>query len=304
MRICSLVPSGTEIICALGLTDHLVGVSHRCDYPPEVVGKPVVSQLLMRRPATTSGEIDAAIAQHQRAGHPLYDLDADLLRSLAPDLILTQEVCEVCAVPASLAEELAKGLVREPHLFSVTASTLGDILATIERLGLVTGRLAEAQALVGDLRERIARITGIAAAATTRPRVAFVEWLDPPWLAGNWIPEVVTLAGGTDGLGQPGQRSRKMTWPDLVAYQPAILVVAPCGFTIERTWQELPRHQARAEWSALPAVREGRAYVLDGMLWSRHGPRIVDGLEVLAQVIHPELFGGPLPDHLVRPIPR
>ena len=300
MRICSLSPSGTEILCALGLVEQLVGVSHRCDHPPEVVGKPIVSQLLVRRDAASSAAIDGAVSARQTAGHPVYALDADLVRSLQPDLIVTQEVCEVCAVPASLAEEVAKGLVREPRLVSVTASTLDDILGNIQRLGTVTGRRAEAEALVGQLRRRIAAVAEATAAASARPRVAFLEWLDPLWVAGNWTPELIALAGGVDGLGRPGQRSRKVTWPELAADAPDVLLIAPCGFTIERTLAELPRFLARPEWAELPAVRRGQVYVLDGQLYSRYGPRIVDGLEALARLLHPGLWPGPWPARLAQ----
>lgn len=300
MRICSLTPSGTEIVCALGLADELVGVSHRCDYPPEVAGKPVVSQLLVRR--ETSGEIDTAIGSAAEAGHPIYELDAALVRALAPDLILTQELCEVCAVPAVLAEELARGLVREPRLISVTARTLDDILGNVERLGTLTGREAEASALLERMRQRIQRVASRAALAPARRRVAYLEWLDPPWAGGYWMPQLLALAGGEDGLGRPGQRSRKLSWPELAAYAPEVLLLAPCGFSLERTLQALSGLFARPEWSALPAVRAGRVYLLDGTLFSRYGPRVVDGLEALAGAIQPGLFPGPLPRRIIRPL--
>jgi iron complex transport system substrate-binding protein len=298
MRICSLVPSGTEIIGALGMVDHLVGVSHRCDYPPEVVGKPIVSNLLIKKLPTANG-VGGATTQH-----PIYELDAALVQTLAPDLILTQEICEACAVPASLAEELARGLVREPQLFSVTATMLDEIMANIERLGTVVGRKDEAQRLVRNLRERIDRVAATGTRATHRPRVAFFEWPDPPWLAGNWVPELIALAGSLDQFGLAGQRTRKVDWTEIVDGAPEIVLLAPCGLTIDQTMSDLPKYLTRPEWSALPAMQNGRAYVLDGSLWSRHGPRIVDGLEVLAQVIHPELFPGPPPPQLVRAIGR
>lgn len=300
MRICSLTPSGTEIVCALGLTEQLVGVSHRCNYPPEAVGKPVVSQLLVRK--RTSGEMDAAIGESQQAGHRIYELDEALVHTLAPELILIQEVCEVCAVPASLAEELAQGLVKEPRLVSVTASTLEDILDNIERLGVVTGRSAEAQALIEHLRRRIRQVAETTARAASRPRVAFLEWLDPLWVAGNWTPELIALAGGSDGLGEVGGRSRKTTWSEVVVYEPEIVFLAPCGYTIERTLEDVPRLTALPGWATLPAVAAGRVYALDGELYSRYGPRIVDGLEALAAAIHTELFPEPPPGRLVRPI--
>ncbi len=302
MRICSLTPSGTEILCALGLLDEIVGVSHRCDYPPEVLGKPVVSQLLVRKPSPSSIEIDSAVHQRATSSGALYELDAGILQQLRPDLIVTQDVCEVCAVPSSLAHAVARGLLREPLVVSVTASSLADILSNIRRLGVVVQRQSEAEMLVARMEQRIRETIRIAAKAPVRPRVAFLEWLDPPWVAGNWIPELIALAGGIDGLGSLGQRSRQVDWSEIVAYQPEVLLLAPCGLSIERTLAELPRYQQREEWSALPAVRGGRVYVLDGALYSRYGPRVVDGLEALAILVHPELYPGMPPDNLARPV--
>lgn len=289
MRICSLSPSATEILCALGLAERLVGVSHRCDRPPEVVGKPVVSRLLVR--------------QASDADHPRYELDAELVRTLRPDLIVTQEVCEACAVPASLAEELARGLVQEPRLVSVTAATLEDVLGNISRLGAVTGREECARALLDDLRTRLAQVASRTRTVPIRPRVALVEWLDPLWLGGNWITEIIDLAGGTDVLGQAGVCSRKISWPDLAAAVPDVLLVSLCGLSIDETLPRLTPHRDRPEWRALPAVRHGRVLVLDGRLYSRYVPRLVDGLEALAPALHPDLFPGHRADtSLVRSI--
>lgn len=290
MRICSLSPSATEILCALGLAERLVGVSHRCDLPPEVVGKPVVSRLLVRQPS----DVD----------HPRYELDAELVRTLRPDLIVTQEVCDSCAVPASLAEELARGLVQEPRLVSVTAATLEDVLGNISRLGTVTGREARARALLDDLGRRMAQVAARTRTVPIRPRVALVEWLDPLWLGGNWITELIDLAGGTDVLGQAGVRSRKISWSDLAASAPDVLLVSLCGLSIDETLPRLEPQRDRPEWRALPAVRDGRVLVLDGRLYSRYVPRLIDGLEALAAALHPDLFPGHRADtSLVRSVP-
>lgn len=290
MRICSLSPSATEILCALGLVDQLVGVSHRCDRPAEVVGKPVVSQLLVR--------------QANDADHPRYELDAELVRTLRPELIVTQEVCDACAVPASLAEELARGLVQEPRLVSVTAATLEDVLANIGRLGTVTGREAEARVLLDGLRRRIARVAARTRAVAVRPRTAFVEWLDPLWIGGNWITELIELAGGHDVLGRAGARSAKISWTDLAAAAPDVVLISLCGLSIDETLPRLGPHRDRAEWRALPAVRDGRVLLLDGRLYSRYVPRLVDGLEALAPALHPDLFPGHRVDaSLVRAVP-
>lgn len=290
MRICSLSPSATEILCALGLAEQLVGVSHRCDRPAEVVGKPVVSQLLVR--------------QANDADHPRYELDAELVRTLRPELIVTQEVCDACAVPASLAEELARGLVQEPRLVSVTAATLEDVLANIGRLGTVTGRESRARALLDDLRTRIAQVAARTRPVAARPRIAFVEWLDPLWIGGNWITELIELAGGHDALGRAGVRSAKISWTDLVAAAPDVVLISLCGLSIDETLPRLAPHRDRAEWQALPAVRDGRVLLLDGRLYSRYVPRLVDGLEALARALHPDLFPGDRVDaSLVRTVP-
>lgn len=302
MRICSLTPSGTEILCALGLLDQIVGVSHRCDYPPEVVGKPAVSELLVRKVARTSAQMDAAMQQQVSSGRAVYELDTRLLRELLPDLIVTQEICEVCAVPAGLTHDVARGLVKEPLVVSLRADRLGDIIENIRRLGTVTQRRPEAEMLLSRMEERIRRVTGIAGRAPVRPRVAFLEWLDPPWVAGNWVPEMIALAGGFDGLGRAGHRSRKVDWHEVADYQPEVLLIAPCGFSIDRTIRELPHNRLWEWWSVLPAVRTGRVYVLDGALYSRYGPRTVDGLEALASLVHPDLFHGPVPEHLARAV--
>lgn len=290
MRICSLSPSATEILCALGLIDQLVGVSHRCDRPAEVVGKPVVSQLLIR--------------QANGADHRRYELDAELVRTLRPELIVTQDVCDACAVPSSLAEDLARGLVQEPRLVSVTAATLEDVLANISRLGTVTGREARARALLDELRTRIARVAAVTVMAPTRPRVAFVEWLDPLWIGGNWITELIELAGGHDALGRAGVHSAKISWTDLAASAPDVVLISLCGLSIDETRPRLAPHRDRAEWRALPAVRDGRVLLLDGRLYSRYVPRLIDGLEALAPALHPDLFAGHRVDaSLVRALP-
>jgi iron complex transport system substrate-binding protein len=309
MRIVSLLPSATEIICALGLGDSLVGVTHECDYPEAVRGRPVVTHSLLDHSESTSEEIDHAVRGQLHSGLSLYGLDRELLASLRPDLILTQALCEVCAVSYATVERAVRDVSAEfgglaPRVLSLEPNSLGDILATIAQVGGATGAERAADAVVAALSERIERVRAHAQALDARPRVACLEWIDPPYGPGHWLPELVALAGGTPGLGVAHAESRRITWGDIIAFAPEVIVVMPCGFDLEQTTAEalrvLPR---RTGWVALPAVRGGRAYAVDGNAYfSRPGPRIVDSLELLAELIHPDHFAGWGPADASRPL--
>lgn len=294
MRIVSLLPSTTEIAYALGLGERVVGVTHECDYPPQVRGTPVVTGSLLDHTAVSSAEIDTQVSSQLRDAISIYQLDTDLLAKLQPDLILTQALCDVCAVSFATVQQAVRDLGGAPRVLSLEPTNLEGILATIEAVGAATGREEAAATLVAELRERIARVSQRSAQAAKRPRVACLEWLDPPFGPGHWLPEMVTLAGGLPGLGQAGQPSARIGWGDVIAFAPEVILLTPCGFDLERTIAEaadiLPR---RHGWEALPAVRTGRVYALDGNAYcSRPGPRIVDALELLASLIHPDLFEG------------
>lgn len=293
MRIVSLLPGTTEIVCALGLADHLVAVTHECDYPPEVKGLPVVTRSLLDETETaSSSEIDAAVRERARNELSIYELDMELLSSLQADVILTQALCDVCAVPlhqveASLDNPAIQVLSFEPV-------DLAGIFGSIKAIGRALGVAERAEHLVNELTARVERVKTLAAQATSRPRVVCIEWLDPVFGPGHWVPEMVAIAGGQPLLGTAGGRSRRIIWTDVIASAPEVLIVMPCGFTLERTIAEaraiLPQ---RAGWDALPAVRMGRVFAVDGNAYfSRPGPRIVDSLELLASMIHPELFAG------------
>lgn len=294
MRIVSLLPAATEICYALGLGGDLVGVSPECDYPPAAREKPVVSRVLLdyegKSSAQTSQMVDQAIAQ----GDALYDVDERSLRDAAPDVILTQGLCDVCAPSVGDVRAIANRLPRKPRIVSLDPHTLKDVLGDIERVAKGCGASASANGVVEDLRERIERVAFLAGRARQRPTTACIEWLDPLFLAGHWVPEMVEIAGGTNALAKPGQKSRRVEAKDLVLAVPEVVVLMPCGFHLDRTRAEAPVLTRQPWWRDLPAVRTNRVWAVDGSsLFNRPGPRLVDGLEVLAHILHPDLFRRP-----------
>lgn len=294
MRIVSLLPSTTEIVFALGLGDQVVAVTHECDYPPAARERPVITASALDHGDASSAEIDAAVRGPLRDGISIYSLDETLLAELRPDLILTQALCDVCAVSFDTVARSAGSLDGAPQLLSLEPTSLAGIFGTILAVGSATGRRAAADELVAQLKSRVAAVRERATLAHTRPRVACLEWFDPPFGPGHWLPELVDLAGGKAGLGRPAEPSQRISWGDVIAFAPEVIVLTPCGFDLERTVREarevLPH---RMGWSALPAVRAGRVYAVDGnSYFSRPGPRIVESLELLAEIIHPELFAG------------
>jgi len=288
MRIVSLLPSATEIVCALGLTDSLVGISHDCDYPPEISGKAVLSEAIVTTDLP-SGVIDATIRGYVHKGKSVYHLDERQLTSLQPDLILTQELCAVCAPSYTLVKHAARLLEVQTRLVSLEPENLTGILDNILLVGDLTGRAAEAAALVDQLRGRIERVRE-AVTGRPRPRVACIEWLDPLFVAGHWVPEMVALAGGVDVLGRAGEPSFVVPWQAIGAAEPDVIVVMPCGFTVPRTRQEVHLLTARRGWSDMRAVDAGQVYLTDASAYfNRPGPRIVTGLEILARILHPQV---------------
>lgn len=294
MRIVSLLPSTTEIAFALGLGDQVVAVTHECDYPPEARERPVITASALDHHHATSAEIDAAVRGQLRDGISIYNLDTALLERLQPDLVLTQALCDVCAVSFGVVERAVAQVSAAPRILSLEPTDLEGIFGAILAVGNATGRRPQAAELVARLRARVERVRERAARATSRPRVACLEWFDPPFGPGHWLPELVELAGGRTGLGAPGEPSRRVAWDEVVAFAPEVIVLAPCGFDLERAAGEalavLPR---RPGWDTLPAVRAGRVFAVDAnSYFSRPGPRVVDSLELLARLIHPDLFAG------------
>jgi iron complex transport system substrate-binding protein len=295
MRIASLLPSATEIVYALGLGEALVGVSHDCDYPPEVLSKPKLSQALVSN-QMPSDEIDAIVREQIHNGLSVYHIDASLLQRLEPDLILTQELCEVCAPAYDQVVEAAKILEGRTKIVSLEPHTLEEIWENIRLVGELTGRLEEAERCTDALRARIHRIEQQTQGIEDRPRVCCIEWLAPIMIAGHWVPQMVEYAGGEDWLGQAGEPSHEVAWGDVQRYDPEILICMPCGFGIERTLEEMHLLIERDGWSELKAVKGGQVYVVDGSSYfNRPGPRAVTGLEVMAQIVHPEIFKGLAP---------
>jgi iron complex transport system substrate-binding protein len=293
MKICSLLPSATEIACALGLEEELVAVTHECDYPAAMAGKPRITRNAMDHGDGASAEIHRHISGALHRGSSIYYLDQELLERLAPDIILTQELCDVCAVSYQQVQRAVRIAESDASIVSLEPRTLEEILETIVQVGELTGRQEQAETVVGGLRERIDRVTAAVAGAQDRPRVLCVEWLDPVMVGGHWVPGMVEMAGGGDGLGRTGEPSFTVTWRQVADYQPEVVVLMPCGFHLQQTVAEVKRTTLPAEWAGLPAVRQGRVFAVDGSSYfNRPGPRIVDGLELLAQIIHPSLAPG------------
>ena len=291
MRICSLLPSATEIVFSLRLGDQLVAVTHECDFPAEATRLPKITRSSIDHSGSSSRQIDTHIAQALHRGSSIYELDQELLKELDPDLILTQELCDVCAVAYGAVQEAVRVLDGERKILSLEPTSLGDILQSIQQVGQFTGLPERAAHLLKELQKRIDRVRTVAASASHQPRVFAMEWLDPPFVAGHWVPEMVDLAGGSDGLGRRGSPSFTASWDQIAAYSPEIIVLMPCGFDLDRTIKEVDRVGFPDEWYRLEAVRSGQVYAVDGSAYfNRPGPRIVDGLEILAEIIQPQLF--------------
>ncbi len=291
-RICSLLPSATEIVFALGLDDRLVAVTHECDFPPEATRLPVITHSTLDHGARRgSHDIHTHITTALHGGSSIYLLDQDLLQRLAPDLILTQELCDVCAVSYETVERAVRSLHGSSTVLSLEPTTLQGILDTIRQVGEATGAGSRAETLVLELERRIEAIAVEAQRALERPRVFAMEWLDPPFTAGHWVPQLVRLAGGRDELAREGFPSTQISWSRVADYDPEVIVLMPCGFTRERTLEEFARVTLPKEWNALSAVQTGHVFAVNGSAYfNRPGPRIVLGLQILAEIIHPEIF--------------
>ncbi|MDX2171083.1 MAG: cobalamin-binding protein [Deltaproteobacteria bacterium] len=295
-RIACLLPSATEIVCALGLGARIVGVSHECDFPAEVVGRPVLTEPKLD-PRGSSAAIDAQVRRLVADGLSVYRIREAELRAAAPDLIVTQQQCEVCAVSYAEVEAAARAWLEAPAaIVSLQPNRLDEVLDDFVRVADAAGVPQAGARLVADSRARLDRLRARLAPARSRPRVACIEWLDPLMVAGNWVPELVALAGGTYDLVAAGAHSPALDWDALVAAQPDVVIVMPCGFPLAQTRPELPALTARPEWQALPAVRNGRAYAVDGNAYlNRPGPRLVDSAELLAGLIQPGFCATLLP---------
>lgn len=295
MRIVSLLPSATEILCALGLEDQVVGITHSCDYPPAIRDRPRVTRTGIPKDAP-SRDIDRLVRERHRAGLPLYEIDEPLLAALRPDLLVTQGLCEVCAVADEVAKQAAGRLPGNPRVLSLAPRSLAGVLENLLEIGALTGREGEARDLAQRAWRRVEAIARVTARVTQRPRVSLLEWIDPPYACGNWTPELVALAGGTEGHGLAGQRSRLLRWEEITAWQPQVLVLACCGLDLSRTAGEIAFLERQPGFAELPSVASGRIHLVDGVAgFSRPGPRLIDGLELLAHWCHPDRFPQPAP---------
>lgn len=296
LRIVTLLPSATEIVCELGLGDQLVGVTHECDFPAFVADLPKVTRTLIPHDAS-SREIDDLVRERLQTRMALYTLDLRTLERLRPDLIVTQALCDVCAVAEAEVNAAACALPGGPQVVNLEPMSIQDVQDTLPTVARAAGVLNRAESVVGALRQRIDAVAGRSAAVTERPRVVVLEWLAPPFSSGHWTPELVGLAGGDEVIARPNVPSRTLHWEEVVAAKPDVLVVVCCGFDLARTLVDLPGLRSYRGWADLPAVRAERVYVIDGNAYfSRPGPRLVDSLEILAHALHPNVH--PLPHNL------
>jgi iron complex transport system substrate-binding protein len=287
MRVVSLLPSATEILFALGLDREVVGVSHECDFPPQVRNKCVVIRSRIPHDASPS-EIDRLVREFVSRGDSLYAVDAEALENLAPDLIVTQDLCHVCAAsPDDLATALAR-FDRRPEVLCLNPQDLGDVWRDILWVGEETGRGPRAEALVKQIGTRLGGVESQLADVSDRPRVGFLEWLQPLYVGGHWVPEMIECAGGKDVFGTKGRPSFRITFADLADAAPEILLVAPCGYGAERARDEYRSMPFPENWQSIPAVRDNRVYALEASSYfSRPGPRLITGIEALAKLFHP-----------------
>jgi iron complex transport system substrate-binding protein len=300
MRICSLLPAATEILFALGLGDDVVAVSHECDYPPAALSKPRMTSSSVDPDLMSSREIDELVAKTLTQAGSTYHIDMHVLRTTQPDVIITQELCAVCAVEGTEVRRAAAQLNPPSRILTLEPTRVADVVGCIRAVGEEVGASDRAEVLAEALAARI-EVVRVATADLARPRVFCLEWLDPPWVAGHWMPEVVQIAGGSDVLGPAGEPSRRVSWAEVAAAAPDAVILMPCGFGVERTIAELPVLWTIPEIRRIPAFVRGEVYAVDGSSYfNRPGPRIVDGIELLAAIFHPELFSRVLPERAVR----
>ncbi|MBI2125940.1 MAG: cobalamin-binding protein [Thaumarchaeota archaeon] len=288
-RIVSLLPTATEILFALGVGDNIVAVTHECDYPPEANSK---TKILSTRidPNKSSREIDSQVASMHAGGQSIYEIDGELLDSLQPDLIITQTQCKVCAVYFDEVKQTVEEMSSFARVVPLEANSTDDILSNIIHVGKLVGAEERAKKLVDGITKRIEQVRS----ATRRmPKVAtcFIEWLDPIYLGGHWVPEMIEIAGGLQPIQQKWAPSIPRRWEQVLEARPEVLIIAPCSYKLDKTLRELPHLERSEGWENIPAVKNGRVFVADEGYFTRSGPRFIDGLEILASAIRPEIFG-------------
>ena len=305
-RIVSLLPAATEIAAALGLTDQVVGVSHECDFPDEANERPRVTYCPVHNTGLTSREVDEWVRRALHENGTLYVIDEPLLRELRPDVILTQKLCDVCAVGYGTVARLAETLPGPPTVVNLEPSSVSDIFDDIRRVAEACEVPARAEKLIANLSVRVENVRKQAARIPDRPRCFLMEWVDPPFCSGHWGPELVEIAGGYDPLGRKHQPSVQIEWQEVIDTQPDVIVLALCGYNIDRGRRDYEILRGFPEFNSLPAAHQGEIYLVDASAYfARPGPRIVDSLEILAGILHPEEFdeftsGGPDDPGVVR----
>jgi iron complex transport system substrate-binding protein len=298
VRVVSLLPAATEIVAALGHTNQLVGVSHECDYPPEVASRPRVTHCEIHGGHLASDEADRWVADALARTGTLYTLDEALVRKLAPDVVITQQLCDVCAVGYESVTAFAAALEKPPRVVSLAPSSVEDVLGDVERVAQALGAEARGVEVIAALRARIAAVRE-RAAGLPRRRCVLLVWIAPPYRSGHWDPELVELAGGEELLGRRGEDAARVPWQAVVEAAPEVIVLACCGYDVERTLADVPLLRERLGWAEIPAVQKGEVWAVDGSAYfSRPGPRLVDSLELLASMLHPEEFPATLPPHV------
>jgi iron complex transport system substrate-binding protein len=295
VKICSLLPSGTEIVFALGLGDQLIGVSDLCDYPPTAQQKPVVSRSRIDTAMLSSAEVEATMRALLAAGESPFHIEAAMLHQAQPDLVLTQDTCAICDATAADVQRALDGIRPSPEVFILSPRTVSEIFDSITAVGRAAGAQDQARTLVAALQARVHAVAAKAAQAQHRPRLVSLEGVNPLVAGGHWIPELKTLAGGRDDLFSPGCPAQRLAWTTIRDYDPEILVITPCSSGLERSLREVYSLVEQDGWWDLQAVRTRQVYVIEHDYFSRPGPRIVMGLEILAQIVHPELFHDMIP---------
>jgi iron complex transport system substrate-binding protein len=295
MKICSLLPSGTEIVFALGLGDQVVGVSDLCDYPPEARHKPVVSRSRIDTSVLSSAEVEATMRALLTAGESPFHIEAAVLHQTQPDLVLTQDTCAICDATAADVQRALDGIRPPPEVLILSPRTVSEVFDSITAVGQAAGAPDQARVLVASLEARVHAVASTAAQAHHRPRLLSLEGVNPLVAGGHWIPELKTLAGGRDELFSPGCAAQRLAWATIRDYDPEMLVITPCSSGLERSLRELHSLAEQDGWWELQAVRAREVYVVEHDYFSRPGPRIVMGLEILAQIVHPDLFHNLIP---------
>jgi iron complex transport system substrate-binding protein len=286
MKIVSLLPSATEIICSLGLGDQLFGVTHECDYPPEVRSKVVLTRCAFDSHKMSPDQIDAEVRRLAREEKSLYEIDDQRLAEIAPDLIVTQDLCHVCAITPREVHRAAAYLPKKPNVISLNPARLQDVFNDMITVGKAAGK--DATGIVEQLQARVRRIAE-SRHSGKRPTVGCVEWLDPLWRTGHWVPELVQMAGGTEVLAETGKPSRPLNWDELAQRDPDFVLIMPCGYDLEKTRSSFEQSFPKYPWKQLKAWRDGQVFLTDAnSYFSRSGPRLVDGLEMIAEILHPE----------------